>query len=208
MSKSVQTMPFKGVLSLVLSSGTNRFNVYPTNFPRLLSVADNWKLYRFTTFRFRLKTAASGSSSAVYIAAYSPSVMDTTPAFVDVNEFVISTSLSATAHVDSDWCSVPRAVLKGPLEWYWAIPGTATNVEEIQGTIALVGANAADASTQYIEIDGTIEFSGVTDPGSTPEIRARKHMIAEKERLMRILSYSPETQGSPAVLPGTRPGKP
>ncbi len=194
-------MPFRQVISIVLTSGSNRFSIYPTNFPRLLGIADDWKLYRFRRFRFRIKAPGTLVNELI-VAAYSPSVMDTIPAFGDLNEFATSVSLSLQATCDGDWMNVPPAALKGPLDWYWAIPGTASSVEEVQGTLALASSNSASTAGPFIEMEGDIEFSGSVDSGSTPEMRVKAHMSAKKEELLRILAF--QADGTPGAKPPSK----
>ncbi len=210
-NKANSIVPFHSILTTALVSGAASLQVYAGLQPRIGQMADCWKLYRYKRLRFRLLPLSFSSAADCVIAAYSQSVTDTSPlTFGNINDFLFQCSVTGTMTQPANWVTIPRSTLQGPMEWYWAVVGTAVPVEEIQGTFFFAALSGTGTPTIVLEIEGEIEFSGPVDPGSTPQERVRAHMAAEKLRIARALAYTdgnedPRTVASRKLPPQTRP---
>ncbi len=207
---TVVTQPFCSRVVQALISGKNQILLAPATFPRVLAQADLYELYRFTKLRFRIATfqsSAAGLPDENILLAYFSGPIDSTPAFTDLNENVVSTLFAANMHVKTDWVQVPGQMLRGPATWYKGIAGTMESWDEVQGTFALGSTNTSSTGTVIVELEGTVEFTSPADPGATPAERARRHNERDRERILRLLASSSDNTSAPVRLPTGKTGK-
>ncbi len=202
MSNKVLRQPFHFYSSFGLTSGAASINISPATFPRVLTIADGFALYRCVELEFRLVPNGNTDSE---VAGYIPGGVDTPPTTVlQVSEILNSVVLSADATKPSQWAKLRWNQLRGYMEWYKTIVGTLDPTEEIQGAIFVAGFPAS-AGPVWLEFRGVFEFKNPVPTASTPMMR-EAFLVKEKQRLLKLLSYSPPTKddeapASPPVNP-------
>lgn len=195
--KSITKVPFTVFTAFATTGGTgaNGFPLDASTAPigtRVQLIADEFELYRFTSLKFRIVGVQTPGTGAVYLMSYLPGVVDATPQFANMNEipqtcYFYTGAGVATQTVPSDWCIVPRNVLKGSLEWYKTAKGAATDWDEQQGTFRL-STDTVAAGSVWFEMRGVCELMGAADPGSTPAERVLRRQLAERDRLLKLLA--------------------
>jgi len=196
-----------GSFGITCSPGDANFSL------RVVAEGDAWAHFRILKLKFRL--VASDVITAALAAGYVGGIQDSPPITqLTVMELIPATVRGVQQTCYSDWVVVPKKDLAGPFPWYKTIPGAADSTEEAPGQIRLAGSTT---SAFTLEIRGTIEFKTGVATANTPlaanlsrQIREERHLtavLAEKERLMRIISAPPavlSAKNAP-VLPSARP---
>lgn len=195
-----ETCPFHVVTLLTLSAGgAYAANLNPTTMAstRLAAEADNWAHFRMRSLKFRI-FPQSATPAPPCSVGFVGGVQDTAPATLGtVGELLPSAFMSGAQSVPSDWVSVRKNELAGPLPWYKTIPGTADATEEAPGVIV---AGGTANGLIYLEMRGVVEFKTSVAPANTPaEVAMRAKLRAErvarvkqaeKEKLLAVLSVT------------------
>ncbi len=194
-----EILPFHVVAQVALTAGAFSTPLSPTTISstRAASVADNWAHFRVRKFKFRVHVTPS--SLAQQAVGYVGGVQDTLPStFATICELIPACIMPTDQTVPSDWQTVPRCDLAGPLPWYKSIPGTADPTEEAPGYLV---ANGATTETVTIEMRGVFEFKTSVAPANTPaELALRARLRAE-----RIASSKEAAQKRVLALLGCQP---
>ncbi len=196
---------FNRVTSITLGAGgTGSVSCIPntTLSTRLASAADLYALYRIRNFRFRLR-GDTNSTPTECAMAYIPDVTDATPnAINQITEVKDYAYKSANDTKPSDWRSVPSSVLRGALDWYKTVTGTATDWEEQAGILFFVG--SANRTLVY-EVEGTYTFKDPVPAGLTPQMRLDKEKAKATHLLSALLkTTSPSSDGASPAGVGAR----
>jgi len=189
-----QRVPFHYISSTTLSSGQGSVAVAPVNgfSPRLLAIADTYALYKMEKLEYRL-IANTSSQTVLYTMSYIPGVVDTPPASsAAASENLYTACLGVRQTKHSEWMKIPPEILSGYLPWYKAVTGTLDVSEEYQGVLYFTGTSA---ETVYWEIRGVCVFKNSVPEGSTPMLRQKKLDEIERERILRLIAYSPTPAG-------------
>ncbi len=201
-------MPFHYYANSALVSGAASFNGNPTGLsPRGLTEADAWTHFRLKALKFRLHPQ-NVAVTTTQIAAWVPGIEDSPPSGVAAAcELLDAVVISARSTVPTQWMSVSKSDLAGPLPWYKTVPGTADATEESPGALMVLG-STTDAFV--IEIRGVFEFKGSIATANTPmavqlreELRAlRRNQVqeAERNRLLKALAPAPPPARQAAAL--------
>lgn len=199
-------VPFHLYNRQAMTSGVLTLLATPTILsPRAGTEADAWAHFRIKSFKFRLH--ATGGVSNDMAGGWVGGVQDTPPATVAaVSELIPSCILSGDTTVPTEWVTVPRKDLSGPLPWYKSIAGAADPIEESPGALIVAGAGSDVAGIEY---KGVFEFKTSVGTGNTP-LQRKLHAQLREEKLAAEISRSRELllrmlQGVPAtVLSGAR----
>lgn len=184
------SFPFHYVTGGALVAGVAGILAYPSSFPRVLAEADAWAQFRVRQLRFRLLPSATTTTPlGLQAAGYVPGIQDTQPASVNqVVELVNSCARGTSQDVPTNWVTVGRADLAGPLPWYKSIPGAADATEEAPGSIFIGGTGT---EPYLIEIAGVFEFKGGVNTANTPvALAAASALREERVRLAREAAKS------------------
>ncbi len=160
---------------------------------RLLVESDAWAHYRILDFKFRIHRDVCTGLQAVGVVG---GVQDTNPGTVQqIMELLPSTVMLANYTKPSDWITVSKSELAGPLPWYKTVPGTADTTEEYPAALMMFGP-ATDVID--VEIIARYEFKTSVSPANTPEeaqlvarlreIRKQQAIRTEKSRLLQVLT--------------------
>lgn len=199
MAKRVDScvMPFRNVILAAVSSNVSNTLLSPNAAlsPRMFAEAEAWAHFRVRKLKFRLhpRNATTNDQAAAFLGG----VQDTLPTTVAIGVELISGVFSAgDSTVPTNWVSVPRSQLAGPLPWYKTIPGTADATEEAPGYLVVQSGGATD--NYALEVVGEFEFKTSVNTANTPlarnariavvEERVRLGQLAAKERLLKVLA--------------------
>jgi hypothetical protein len=177
-------MEFHGLIVTTFSAGVLSFNCNPSalgaaGLSRLLTEADAWAHFRWKQFRFRLRVTPSGATNA-QACGFVGGVQDTPPAsFSTIMELIPSCFMDVDQTVPTEWVSVSRSEMAGPLPWYKSIVGAADNTEEVPGALVLASTGSAEAVS--IELRGVIEFKTSVAAANTPLV-VQARLLARLER--------------------------
>ncbi len=191
-------VPFHQVLTGSLAAGLAATIANPSSIGgRLLTEADGWTLFRFTSLAFRL--IRIGTVTSYQVASFVPGVQDTNPASLAQNaEILCSCVLGGVDTRPTPWVKVTKAELAGQITWYKSIPGASTSSWEEPGTFVIAG-SGTDA--YLLELRGVVEFKGAIATGNTPEelahlkalrdLRVARALEAERKKMVTILTQQP-----------------
>jgi len=153
---------------------------------RIAAIADDFELYRVVSMRYRLipsLPALTGPCAACYL----PGVTDTSlTTLVAVGVIPNHTVLGPSQTVPSAWVKLPKQALASYSTWYKTIAGTPDPSVEVQGNVYIVSGLTTAGIT--LELEGIIQFRAPADPGSTPQMRREKVLLAEYTKIMKILA--------------------
>jgi hypothetical protein len=191
-------IPFHTIFQSTLSGGAFGFPAAPNNnvSARLFVEADAWAHFRIKKLKFRL--LCNDTITALLGVGFVGGIQDTPPAnTTQLAELLTSTFRGIQQTVPSDWMSVPKKDLAGPLPWYKTVIGSADSTEEAPGAIVLCG-SASSAFT--LEMRGVFEFKTSVATANTPlyseflrftrEKRVAKIDEVERAKLVKVLSPS------------------
>jgi hypothetical protein len=149
---------------------------------RLLAQADLWAHFRLKALKFRLRV--NPATSAQQAAGFVGGIQDTFPGTIQaVMELLPSVMMDVDQTIPSEWMSVPRVDLAGPMSWYKTVQGGADPTEEAPGALMCVGTGSEGF---VVEIRGAMEFKTGLSTANTPlSIQARTLMRAERLRIER-----------------------
>jgi len=205
-------IPFHSTLIAALSSGVFGVNINASNTglsaTRLPAAADEWAHFRVRSLKFRLHPSVVATNTQA--AGFVGGAQDTPPGTIgQVGELLPACLLTQGTTVPTEWVSVSRSEMSGPLPWYKTVTGSADATEESPGAIFVIGSSAEVFS---LEIKGQFEFKTAVATGNTPVARAaaaqirqervRVTVLAERERLLRVLGAS---GAAPASTPSLAP---
>ncbi len=194
-SRDGAVVPFHVRLALAMTSGAVQTPLTPSQISssRLAAEADNWAHFRWQNVKFRVHHGAITGDVAV---GFVGGVQDTLPStLATVSELIPATYYGSTYTVPSEWINVPKQDLAGPLPWYKALPGAASNVEELPGYLCMAGAGT---DTVVVELRGVCVFKTAVAPANTPlaiELRQKlrieasaRHSAHEQRRVAALLA--------------------
>ncbi len=179
-------VPIHFLISSSLSAGIYVPTLSPTDLAslstRLAALADEYAHYRIKSFRFRLHPIAQVATDLA--AGVVGGVQDTLPGTIaQVMELLPSTFLGGDTSVPTEWVSVPKQDLAGPLPWYKAIRGSADITEETPGYLCVAGTGTASFS---LEVKAVYEFKTAVAPANTPSAMGlRKQLLAERVQMVK-----------------------
>jgi hypothetical protein len=191
-------MPFRFIQVGPLVAGVFAMTANPNGLsPRALVEADTWTHFRLKSLRFRLHPV-SNTSTTYATAVWVPGIQDTPPVTrATSSELLTAAVLGGIASVQSDWASVSKSELSGPLPWYKTIQGTADATEEAPGQLIVIG---TATETFVLEIMGVFEFKGSIATANTPAaVKLREELRAfrlqqvnsrEKDRIVSVLAIT------------------
>ncbi len=195
-AKDSSVVPFHSLLATALVSGAGAFNGNSAGLSgtRLPSEADAWAHFRIKSLRFRI--IPDGAITGRQVVGWVGGVEDTVPATTATAlELVPSTIFGARATVPTEWVSVRKEDLAGPLPWYKTVQGTADSTEEMPGQLVITG-NGTDTVT--VEVRGVFEYKTSVSTANTPaaiaaRLRLRQerlvaHQERERARLLAVLA--------------------
>lgn len=212
----IERVPFHNFIPVSANATTtsSQVNLSPNSSisPRALAIADAWAHFRMRNFMFRVLPspviADADTESMVIDVGVMGGIQDSIPlAGVSIRELIPSTHLNSGMSVPTQWVNVPKPDLRGPLEWYKTIPGTADPTEEAPGLLvySMTGTGSV-AYTILIEVRGVFEFKTAVATGATPlmrELLSRLHeekerVVREREKnqVLRTLAFADQTKGS------------
>jgi hypothetical protein len=198
-------VPFHYLLQATAASNVFAFPIQPNMCSHLQDVGNTYALYRFKKLQFRLLPSGSTRVGDQQAVGYIPGVVDTAPnTYSQVMEIIPSVALKGVQTVPTEWVRLNRNDLGTYQPWLKTVPGSPATDVEIQGNI--FGYCALPTGTFDLELRGVCEFKDPLQDNQTPESRARV-MEKEKERLLRILSFSAgsKTPGDGKVLAAALP---
>jgi len=191
----------------VLSGGAGTISMMPVTFPTASALADSYEFYRIKFLRYRLHPGEAAAFTGPIGVCYIPGVTDnpptTTAGIANIDNHLILTNRQVSP---TKWVKVTGAKLSSYMTWYKTVAGTPDSDVEIQGVLYLSGVTTDHYD---IEVEAIFEFKTLVPIGSTPEARRQRAILAEKERLLKILSYSPAVLnkvGSSPIPTGSVPG--
>lgn len=177
------------------SSGVAQLLVSPANFPTAFAIADSYEMYRVTAMKYRIHPGSVVFTGPVGVS-YIPGVVDNAPnTIAGISELDNHAILTNRQTTPTQWVKVARKNLTSYGTWFKTIVGTPDTDVEIQGVLFFVG-----TSTDVIafEIELVFEFKDITSTSFTPQVRRQRMILAEKEHLLKVLSYP----AAPAAPPG------
>jgi len=177
-----QLLEFHFLLATTLTSGAATIlmnaGLLGSFSSRIGTEADFWAHFRFKQLRFRLRVTPS--TVAAQFAGFVGGVQDTPPGTAQaVMELLPSCMMDLDQTVPSEWITVSRSELAGPLPWYKTIQGTADSTEEAPGQLVVVGTGSEAFG---VELRGVIEFKTAVSTANTP-MAIRLRALARAERL-------------------------
>jgi len=200
MSKKLQDsclIPYRGVVSATLNASATTIAISPNaTFPRLLTEADAWALFRVRSLKFRLLTMsypATLGTATVFAACYLPGVQDTVPSTItQFGEALAGVHMVDEQTQPTQWVTVPKCDLSGPIPWYKTFPGVAVYEETFPGSI-YVRNFTATAQIYYLEVKALFEFKGAVNTANTPlfekarSVRLALHQEKERAALLKLI---------------------
>lgn len=174
-------MSFRYVINAALVSGLANTVVSPQMTPRATTEADGWCWYRVKALKFRLFSLTNSAT-----AGFVEGVPDSLPSTIaSVNELLRAVQHQGSTETTwSNWVKVSATSLAGALPWYKTVPGSATEEEEVAGTIAIAGTGT---NTFSLEFFVTFEFKGPVATVNTPAmVDLQVRMRAERQRAAAI----------------------
>jgi hypothetical protein len=184
--KDTEVLEYHFLFASTFTAGVFGLSANPTTMgtfaTRLIAQADLWSHFRHRSLKFRLRVTPS--TTAQQFVGFVGGVQDTPPATAQaIMELLPSVMMDVDQTIPSEWMSVPRADLAGPLPWYKAVPGAADATEESPGTLIVVGTGSEAFA---VEVRGVMEFKTGLSTANTPLfMQARLLMRAERLRLER-----------------------
>jgi len=197
-------MPFHFVLQTNFSSGAFSGVLVPAVFPRVGTEADAWAHFRVLALKFRLHPVGGITASQVF--GFVGGVQDTPPATIATGSEVLSSIyFGGDTTVPSEWCSVPKLDLAGPLPWYKTVAGTTDATEESPGWFFGAGSGS---DSLVVEFRGLFEFKTSLATANTPvalqarqllrQERVAAEIARERDLLLKILAGIPGGGQAPA----------
>lgn len=194
-------MPFHTILNSSLSSGTSGPFILSPNSTisnRASVEADAWSHYRVKNFKFRLHPVNTVVNFQG--VGFCGGIQDTPPStLAQVGELIPSTILGGDTTIPTEWVSVPKVDLAGPLPWYKTVVGAADAAEEAPGAIFVVGTTT---DTYSLEMRGVFEFKTSVAAANTPAALAAVRLLhqekvtaarlRERTSLLRLLAPAGE----------------
>ncbi len=196
----ITTIACSELITQALTSGAATLSLTPATFAGASGLADSFEFYRIIALKYRLVPSATITGNQV--AAYIAGVVDATGSNINVPNIQPHASLGVRQTSCSSWVKVPKAMLQSYMTWYKTIAGTPDPAEENQGFLYLAGTGTENV---VIEVCVLFQFRSVVPVTATPMVRLQQAMLAEKERLMKILSFDPKTTIN---LPSRSPSRP
>lgn len=183
--KDITVVPFHVVAQKTCSSNVAVQELNPGAgwSARLAAIAEGYSLYRITKLKFR--QCVNGTSSGVSYVADVADAGSVSPNFFNNN---YSCFMASVQTVPSEWINVPRSILKGALDWYKSLGGTATTWEEVNGSLYFWSSGATDV-IRY-ELRGVMEFKGPVDPAQVPRLRERHAQALQRTQNLNLLADS------------------
>lgn len=207
-NRDSDVLPFHCFADVTMTAGAFATPLSPStiNSARAAAAADTWAHFRVRKLKFRLHPypLAQAGQALGYVGG----VQDTPPStLAQVMELLPAVYWAGGAPAanapnrtqqPTEWQTVSKSELAGPLPWYKSLPGGADATEEAPGLI--VGAGTG-TDHLHIEFRGVFEFKTSVSPANTPaalELRAKlraDRILREKElertHLLGVLSTSP-----------------
>ncbi len=182
-------VPVHRVALTTLAAGAGSLQCAPAQMStRANAIADDFAEYRIVSLKYRLHP--NGTRTAMQGLCYIPGVTDTAPATLSaISETMDTIFLGVSATTPTAWHSVGLPELKGYNVWYKTVAGTPETATEQPGSVYMIGAGTEVVAWEFFCV---FEFRGGVDNSVTPAVRAFKAQVAEKQRLLRILS-TPDT---------------
>lgn len=192
-----------GVLSIVATPAAMS--------PRAAVEADAWAHFRIASLKFRLHP--TGGITNDQSAGFVGGIQDTPPTTIaQVSELLPSVVLGGDTTTPTEWCSVPKSDLAGPLPWYKSVAGTTDPTEESPGALIVVGTGTDVFGLEY---KGVFEFKTSVATANTPmqrklhaqlrEERVAGELARQRELLLRLLSSPTGPTALVAVPAAARP---
>lgn len=181
MSKKTPNMRFVFRLynTTALAAGVTTVSLIPGNFvgsTRMVAAVDGYAFFRIRRLRFRLHRTADTN---LQVAGYIPGNPNTLPSTVtQMGELMYGTTLVPSYTQPSQWVSVGKRELAGPLPWYKTVPGTDPLDFEAPGSIQILGTSTGAV---LFEMEGEYEFKEALSTGNTPAIAE----LVRRERALR-----------------------
>lgn len=154
----VSIVPAHSLTTITLSgvTGTGTVSLTPQNssFGGLNEIGDNFDLFRFARLRYRIHPM-DPTYTTNQVVAFFPDVDIQTQTVTQAAESPIAAVQTPFCGVPSRWVSVPRAQLKGMLDWYKCSPDAGAAEFESQGLIQLVGGLS---DVMIFELEATVHF--------------------------------------------------
>jgi len=122
--------------------------------PGLDNTATNFDLFRVVQLRYRI-FPMDPTDTVNQVAAFVPDIDVQTQTVAALSESTLSTIQTPFCGVASRWVNVPRASLKGMLDWYKCTADAGAAEFESQGLIIISG-GLSDQVT--LEVEGIVEF--------------------------------------------------
>jgi hypothetical protein len=186
-AKDSALIEFHLLVNSTFTSGLFGLTMSPTALStfstRMVAEADLWAHFRVRALKFRLHPMASTVNNN-QAAGFVGGVQDVTPGTVPlVCELIPSTFLSVESTVPTEWVSVSKKDLAGPLPWYKATTGSADATEEAPGVVCVVGSSS---EAFILEMRCLVDFKTAVAPANSPvALQARAMVRAERQRLER-----------------------
>lgn len=189
-------VPCHGRISNSLTSGLFSQSLAPTLFSTITAISDVFEMYRFTNLKYRMLPAGGTViPTGSQVCGYLPGVIDTASGLT-VGSLIQSRHtcfITERQVTPTPWIKVPRAVLQSYGNWYKTVVGTPDVATEIQGGIYVAGTGT---DSFVVEVSAVIEFKDLVVAGATPMIARDRAIIAERNRMLSILHYSPSLPAS------------
>jgi len=142
MSSQISRVPFHSVQVVTLSgvTGNSTFPVNPQSalLGALDEVGDQFDLFRVEELKYRIHPM-DPTLTSVQGASYYPDVDIQTQTIAQLASSPLATLQTPFCGVPSTWSNVPRASLKGMLDWYKCSADSGAAEFESQGLLQLVG---------------------------------------------------------------------
>ncbi len=190
-SNNIIRVPFSLYSPSAMTSGSGALNLQPSNFPRVLSIADSFDLFRLGELSYRIHPpqmgvgASSTTHTVPHFMAFFPGITDTTPTPTSISENIQRCISAPGMTVPTAWVHVPKEMLRGPLPWYKTVNGSTDPVNEYPGTIYY---GSTGSESVLSEIQGVFEFKGPAPTGATPMMKKNVALLRERQRLLDLLS--------------------
>lgn len=196
---SITRVPFHRLNAITLSgvTGQNTYAVNPqtAQLGALSEVGDQFDLFRCSRLKYRIHPM-SASNTALQVGAYVPDVDIQTSSTVQLSESPIATCQSIFSGVPSQWINVPRAQLKGMLDWYKCTADSGAAEFESQGLLVFVG-GLGEVLT--FEVRGVMDFKNPVSTSVQME-RVINHLVNDG-KVVRIPQK--EKEETPGIMTKT-----
>jgi len=172
-------------LHTVTTSGTTgvaQYNVGPqsTMCPGLNEISDQFDLFRVARLMYRVHpmdpTYTTNQGACFY-----PDVDIQVQTIAQLSESPIAAVQTPFTGVPSRWVNVPRAALKGMLDWYKCTPDAGSTEFEGQGTMQYAGGLAEIVRVEYM---GVFHFKNPVS--STLQVERTIKRLVEKGLVIRL----------------------